>query len=145
MADWRAIDVFVEYVSWDSDIGKAKLMNKLGYQSRHWLEDYAEYSNKHLDCELPPSWLERYDNKARVFGWWASLKSLTQGSELGEKEKLSPVDGEPLEFVSMVSLDGILYMSKGKLGYLEFYKGEPIEGELASEDIEWLRSVMLPP
>jgi len=145
MDDWRGIDVFVEYVSWDSDIGKAKLMNKLGYQSRHWIEDYAEYSNKHLDCELPPGWLQGYDNKARVFGWWASLKSLTQGVELEDKEKLSPVDGKPLEFKYMVSLDGLLHLSEGKLGHLEFYKGEPIEGELTPGDIEWLRSVMLPP
>jgi len=145
MDDWRGIDVFVEYVSWDSDIGKAKLMNKLGYQSRHWVEDYAEYSNKHLDCELPPGWLQGYDNKARVFGWWASLKSLTQGVELEDKEKLSPVDGKPLEFKYMVSLDGLLHLSKGKLGYLEFYKGQPFAGELTKDDIEWLRSVMLPP
>ncbi|GAI01923.1 unnamed protein product [marine sediment metagenome] len=145
MDDWRGIDVFVEYVSWDSDIGKAKLMNKLGYQSRHWLEDYAEYSNKHLDCEPPPSWLGSYDNKARVFGWWSSLKSLTEGVELEDKEKLSPVDGEPLEFKYMVSLDGLLHLSKGKLGYLEFYKGQPIEGELTEDDIAWLRSVMEPP
>jgi len=45
----------------------------------------------------------------------------------------------------MVSLDGLLNLSKGKLGYLEFYKGTPIEGELTPGDIEWLRSVMLPP
>lgn len=145
MDDWRGIDVFVEYVAWDSDIGKAKLMNKLGYQSRHWLEDYAEYSNRHLDCELPPGWLEGYDNKARVFGWWASLKSLTEGVELEDKEKLSPIDGEKMEYKGTISLEGLLRLSEGKLGYLEFYKGQPIEGELTKDDIEWLRSVMLPP
>lgn len=142
MDNYQGIDVFVEYITWDSDIGKAKLMNKLGYQSRHWLEDYAEYSNKHPDCELPPGWLESYDNKARVFGWWAGLRSLTAGVEMEDKEKLSPIDGEPLAFVSTVSLEGLLHLSKGKLGYLEFYKGEPIEGELTPDDIAWLRSVM---
>jgi len=120
-------------------------MNKLGYQSRHWVEDYAEYSNQHLDCEDPPGWLEGYGNAARVFGWWRHLKSLTEGVSMGDKEKLSPVDGEPLEYKGTISLDGLLWKGEGKLGYLEFYKGEPIEGELSKDDIEWLRSVMEPP
>jgi len=132
-------------VSWDNDIGKAKLMNKLGYQSRHWLEDYAEYSNKHLDCAAPPGWLEGYDNATRTFGWWRHLKSLTEGVALGDKEKLSPVDGRPMEYKDTFSLEGLLYRSGGKVGTLEFYKGEPLFGDLSSDDIEWLRSVMLPP
>jgi len=145
MDDYQAIDVFVEYVSWDSDVGKAKLMNKLGYQSRHWVEDYAEYSNKHLDCEDPPGWLERYGNAARTFGWWRHLQSLAAGVEPESKEKLSPVDGEPLEYEFTASLEGLIHLSGGRVGYLEFCKGQPIEGELTAEDIAWLRSVAWQP
>ncbi len=145
MDDYTKIDVFVEYVSWDNDIGKAKLMNKLNYQSRHWTEDYADYSNKHLDCAMPPDWLVRYDNKARVFGWWVRLSSLAPGVDMDKKEKLSPIDGQPMEYKSTLSFEGLLHVSGGKVGYLEFYKGEPIEGELTPGDIEWLRSVMWKP
>ena len=145
MDSYLGIDVFVEYVSWDSDIGKAKLMNKLGYQSRHWLEDYAEYSNSHPDCEDPPGWLEGYGNKARVFGWWGNLTSLAAGADPGPREKISPIDGEPLEYEYMADIEGLLHVSGARVGYMEFCKGQPIIGELSVEDIEWLRSVMEPP
>ncbi|GAI12645.1 unnamed protein product [marine sediment metagenome] len=145
MENYLGIDVFVEYLAWDSEIGKAKLMNKLGYQSRHWLEDYAEYSNKHLDCPDPPGWLEGYGNATRTFGWWRHLKSLTVGVDMDKREKLSPIDGAQLEYEGKISLEGLLWKGEGKLGYLEFYKGQPLEGELTPDDIAWLRSVMESP
>ena len=145
MDDYKGIDVFVEYVVWDSDIGKAKLINKLNYQSRHWLEDYAEYSNGHLDCEYPPGWLENYSNSAHTFGWWSRMKSVVAGVDMNSKEKLSPISGKPMEYKGTISLEGLLRVSGGKLGYLDFYKGKPIEGEMTEEDIKWLRSVMWHP
>ena len=143
--DWRAIDLFVEYVAWDSDIGKAKLMNKLNYQSRHWLEDYAVYSNKNPDCELPPAWLEGYNNASRTFGWWKHLKSLTVGVELAKEEKLSPLTGEVMEREGNIGVEGLLWVTGGNVGTLEFYKGTPVWGHLSPGDISWLRSVMWSP
>jgi hypothetical protein len=144
-ADWKEIDVFVQYVSWDSDIGTARLMNKVNYQSRHWLEDYAAYSNKHPDCSGPPGWLEGYDNATRTFGWWRHLKSLTVGVDIEKKEKLSPFGGKAMEYKSTLSLEGLLHLSGGKVGTLEFYKGEPVFGDLSPGDVDWLRSVMWDP
>lgn len=143
--DYTKIDLFVEWVAWSSDKGRAKLMNKLNYQSRHWLEDYAKYSNEHLDCPCPPKWLEGYNNNTRVFGWWKHLKSLTAGVDMEDKEKLSPFEGEPMEYKGTISIEGLLYHSDGKLGSLEFYKGQPLFDNLSSEDIEWLRSVEYKP
>jgi len=140
-ADWQEIDVYVDYVAWDSDIGKAKLMNKLNYQSRHWLEDYATYSNKYPECVVPPAWLESYINATRVFGWWKQLKSLTPGVELNKKEVLSPLDGKPMEYQAILSLDGLLDRSDGDVATLEFCKGMEVWGRLSDGDIAWLRSV----
>ena len=141
--DYKKINIFVEYCAWgDSRRDKARLMNKLNYQSRHWLEDYAEYSNEHLDCADPPKWLESYNNNARVFGWWREMSSLTRGVEMESKEKLSPLDGEPMEYQSTISLEGLMWRSGGRLGTLESYKGQPLFGDLTPGDIDWMKSVM---
>jgi len=139
-ASWEGIDVFVDYVSWDNDVGKARLMNKLNYQSRHWIEDYATFSNKHTDCVNPPSWLEGYSNATRTFGWWRHLTSLTIGAK-EEKQTLSPINGKPMEYKSTISLDGLLMVSGGTVGTLEFFRGVPLLGQLCTGDFDWLRSV----
>ena len=61
---------------------------------------------------------------------------------MDKKEKLSPFDGKSMEYKSTLSLEGLLHLSGGKVGTLEFYKGEPLFGDLPPGDIGWLRSVM---
>lgn len=125
--------------------GRARFMHKINYQARHPLEDYAKYSNKHLDCPNPPEWLEKYNNKSRGFGWWKELGKLTKDVELEKEGKLSPIDGEPMEWQGSIlgrcTVDGLLLQSNGKIGSLEFIKGEPVLEELTQEDIEWLKSM----
>lgn len=139
--DWQDIDVFVDFVSWADEVGKAKLMNKLNYQSRHWIEDYARYSSNHLDCPEPPVWLEGYNNATRTFGWWKHLKSLTAGVELGKAEVLSPVTGEAMKYVGALDTNELLVAALGRVGTLDFVKGSPVYGTLSQSDIDWLRQV----
>jgi len=140
---WQGINVWVEYVSWNDEIGRMKLMNKLNYQSRHWVEDYAAYSNVWQGCADPPPWLASYNNNARVFGWWRHLKSLTEGVCMEEKEKLSPFTGAPMTYKGLMTFDGLMKVSDGQVGTLEFEKGKPILGMMTVDDLAWLRSVML--
>jgi len=141
----RRADVFVNFVSLDDSLGKAKLMHKINYQSRHPIEDYAVYSNAHPDCPNPPEWLLHYDNRSHVFGWWRYIKTMLEGVDMGDKEKLSPIIGEPMEYQRKVSLDGLLAYGEGKLGYLDLEKGKLVIGDLNEDDIAWLWSVMWQP
>jgi hypothetical protein len=145
LEDKGVVDVYVNFVSLDGGLGKAKVMNRINYQSRHPIEDYAVYSNKHPSCPDPPDWLLHYENRTRVFGWWRYISRLTEGADMSDKEKLSPLDGEPMEYMGTISLEGLLARGQGKLGYLDIVKGKPVVGELTEADIGWLRSVMWHP
>jgi len=129
------IDIYVGFVDeW------SKFLHKLNYNGRHWSEDYAEYSNENLDCPAPPEWLLNYDNKARVFGWWSNIKGFVIDKK--EIEKISPYTGEQMDYRGKYSLWQLDDESEGQFGYVEFIKGQPVEGMLTDDDKEWLKGVI---
>jgi len=144
------LDVFVEYIKFDTQMGRVRFMHKLNYKARHWSEDYAKYSNDHLDCDSPPEWLIHYSNKTRVFGWWGNLKSMA-GKASEDREKLSPYTGKPLKPIAtgLFAYEGreglatILELAGGRLFWVEFIRGKPVEGEYTPEDLAWLKSACL--
>lgn len=130
------VDIYVDYIdAW------GKLLHRFNYNGRHWSENYAQYSNEHPGCDDPPEWLEDYENRARVKGWWCNLKTIGAGKR-GDKAKISPYTGEPMKYMYSVSYEGLLSYAGGDLGSVEFVKGEPIESVLSELDLEWLKGVM---
>lgn len=135
----QAVNVWTEYIdSWQ------KLHHRFNYNGRHWTEDYAKYSNDNIDCQEPPVWLQHYENKARVRGWWSNLKNITTESD--EKEKISPYTGENMGYKDTndgITVESLVKYAGGSLGYVEFVKGHPFEGDMSENDIEWLKGVMI--
>lgn len=141
------LNVFLDYGQLDKQRGKRWLLHKLNYKARHWSQDYAKYSNENPDCPDPPSWLVGYDNRTKVFGWWANMKNV-KGKKSGEEiEKLSPYTAKPMEYIGRYTgapgLESILSQSGGRLVWVEFVRGQPFEGEYNACDIEWLKSVCM--
>jgi hypothetical protein len=136
--DVKSVDIYVEYIDdW------AKLHHRFNYNGRHWTENYAEYSNIHPECPDPPEWLMRYENKARVKGWWSNLKNMSVESQ--DKIKVSPYTGGNMTYLDTndgVTLDSLVRYA-GTLGYVEFIKGKALENDMTDEQIEWLRGVMI--
>jgi len=136
--DVKKVDIYAEYIDdW------VKLHHRFNYNGRHWSENYAEYSNIHPECPDPPEWLMHYENKARTFGWWSNIKNFTKENE--GKEKVSPYTGENMTYQDTndgVTVESLLRYA-GTLGYVEFVKGKPLEGDMTEEQIEWLKGVML--
>lgn len=135
------IDVYVDYVSWDDPLGRPKLMNKINYQTRHWSQDYAVYSNTYPKAANPPENLESYQNRARTFGWWKAISSFTRGATLKDKERLSPLTGSVMEYLGSVTFNGLIVNSQETLGFLDMVKGRPILEVLTVNEVAWLRSV----
>jgi len=130
------VDIYVSYIDvW------AKLIHRLNYNGRHWSENYAEYSNANPDCPDPPEWLENYENKARVKGFWSNLKNMALMPE-EEKVKESPYTGEAMRYMYPVGYEGLINYSSGNLGAVEFIRGEAKEGFLDDEQKAWLKGVM---
>jgi hypothetical protein len=141
MRGW--VDVWVSYIDMRDDIGRAKFVNTLAYNGRSWQEDYAYYSNKHPDCEMPPKWLEGYGNKSRPFGYWRDIVSLIKvlrGRKL-EKIKLSPYTAETLEYQGPTETRQMLEDSAGSLIAVDLIRGKAIERYLSDDDIQWLKNV----
>ncbi len=139
-------DIYVDFLRLDETRGKRKFLHKLNYKARHPIEDYAKYSNEHTDCPAPPDWLQHYDNKSRVFGYWNNLKAVSGKGE--DKVKLSPYTAKPMTYLGNFKgddgLDELLGRSPGnRLFQVDFVRGQPIETELSAADIRWLRSVCL--
>lgn len=129
----QKVNIFVDYVDvW------AKLLHKLNYNGRHWSENYAEYSNKYPDSQDPPEWLKGYENRARCKGWWSNLKGITVESK--EKEKLSPYTGEGMTYIQRIGFEPLT--EERVLGYVEFVKGQSVEGSFTRQDLAWLEGVM---
>lgn len=142
---WQRVDIYYKFIQLEAEYGKAQLMRAMNYQGRHPIEDYAVYSNRDLEAPNPPAWLTTYENRTRVFGWWRQLGTLARGG-IGEMEaKRHPVSGKPMESLGTMSLEGVLANCGGKLGYIDFDRGKPVEGMLTADDIEWLRNVMWDP
>lgn len=140
------LDVHVDFIRLDSEMGRVRFMHKLNYKARHWSEDYAKYSNEHTECKNPPDWLLHYDNRTRVFGWWGKLKVLA-GPLQNDKEKLSPYTGKKMTYTGKydgdTGLDTLLEASEGRLFCVEFIRGRPVESEYSPSDVAWLRSVCM--
>jgi len=139
---YQSIDVHMAFVRLGDELGRAKLMHKINYQSRHPIEDYATHTNRDLEAEDPPEWLTSYANRTRVFGWWRQIGSLAQGAIEETEDRPHPVTGEAMAYQGRISLEGALMNCEGRLGYLDVVRGKPITGELDSDDLLWLRSVM---
>ena len=139
------VDVNVAFLVLNENMGRVRFLHKLNYKSRHWTEDFAKYSNADPDCEDPPSWLEGYENRARVFGWWANLKAMA--GKVAREDKLSPYNSNPMTYVGSYTgdtgFDAMLEHTSGRLQWVEFIRGRPVEGEYTEEDIAWLRDVCM--
>ena len=140
-SSWEDIDLYVGYIKCDQGAGMGRLQNRLKYQSRHWSEDYAKYSNKHVNCGDPPAWLLDYSNATRVYGWWKQLSRLAGAVKQDDKVKLSPLTAMPMEREGNISLAKIEKLG-GDVGCLEFVKGRPVFGKVNSFDLAMLRSMV---
>ena len=139
------VDVYVSFVKLNHNLGRARFVNKLSYNGRHSVEDYAVYSNKNPDCSMPPEFIQHYDNKARLHGWWRDIKKIVILSVSKEKEKLSPYNAEPMKYLgryytSELLFDGDLY-GEMKLVGVDIIRGSPVERLLTEEDLDWLKGV----
>lgn len=137
----KLLNVYIDFARWDD--GKAKFIHKVNYQRRHWSEDYAYYSNEHPDCDDPPVWLEHYNNRSRVFGWWKALSQFA-GSEDDSPgkgkvfEKVDILTGEALVRDGVVEYDDLDVL---KLFSYDNYKGKPLIEPLDDYSFKWLKSV----
>ena len=139
-------DVATGYLRLGTQLGRVRFQHKLNYKARHWSEDFARYSRDVPDCPDPPAWLQHYDNRTRVFGWWSNLKTLTVAVK-EDKEKLSPYTGKTLEYIGNYTgdegFDLLLEKAQGRLSWVEFVRGRPVEGEYPLVNLAWLRSVCM--
>ncbi|MBA7571364.1 hypothetical protein ES708_13126 [subsurface metagenome] len=139
------VDVYVTFVKLNYDLGRAKFVNKLSYNGRHPVEDFVVYSNKNPDCSMPPEFIQHYDNKARLHGWWRDIKKIVILSKSKEKEKLSPYNAEPMKYLGRYYTSELLFdediCGDKKLMAVDVIRGSPVERLLGAEDLEWLKSV----
>lgn len=134
----QKIDIHYAYANWREIVGKCKLMHWFNYQGRYPLEDYAKYSNKHLDCPNPPEWLENYTNHNRAFGWWKQLKVIAPVKK-NENIKIHPVTGRDMEYWGHWSVYELI--DQGHIGFLEVIRGKPVFHRLSGKELAWLLSV----
>lgn len=134
------IDVMVTFDKLNTELGRAKFMHKLSYNGRNPIEDYANYSNKHLDCEDPPAFIRHYDNKARVNAGWKAVCGLYSPGKDDDKQKLSPYNAEPMEYVGKTYVSEVV-KDNVELVALDFLRGRPLEYYISDADKEWLLDV----
>ncbi|GAI67822.1 unnamed protein product, partial [marine sediment metagenome] len=121
-------------------LGRAKWLHNLAYFGRHPIIDYAKYTIKHPDCAMPPERIQHYANITRVGGWLRDINRLLVAGDTGrDKQKRSPFTGKPMLSVGSISVESLLELSGGDLGYIDFVKGKPVFGDLTPDDIEWLK------
>jgi hypothetical protein len=130
-------DVYVAFTKWDDGLGRMKLINKINYQKRHWLEDYARYSNDNTYCKNPSLWLEGYINRTRPQGWWCRLSDLS-GESIVSKDRISVFTGEPMFNSGSLYRWELMSMLKGEIGTFEVHKGRVIFWLLDEKDKAWL-------
>ncbi|MBA7561276.1 hypothetical protein ES708_02913 [subsurface metagenome] len=138
------IDVYATVVKLNLGIGMAKFMNKLSYNGRHPVEDFAVYSNKNPDCSMPGEFTH-YDNRARLFGWWRDMKKMVVLSEKEEKVKLSPYTAEKMARMGNYSTSQLLEDSEvggeRRLVAVDLIRGSPVERVLSEGEVKWLKGV----
>lgn len=141
------VNVYVDFVDTNQPDGWAKLMHKVAYQSRHWSENFAEYSNQHPDCADPEEWLTGHANRARLRGWWCLMSKIAVTSDT--REKLSPYSGKPMTDIKVSRYDRIQSFASltryacGCLGQVEFVRGKPVETMLTQADLKFLEEAMI--
>jgi len=147
VGDGKLVDIHVNYLpSVDSGVGRCKLLHKLGYVSRHYLEDFAKYTNENVVWDDPPEWLTEYPNRSIPLGWWRRIKSLIEATGVNvdewrkerraSKVKASPVNGEDLVFVGRASLRDVLKLPN--LGYFGYERGVIFLGRVTDKQRAWL-------
>jgi hypothetical protein len=135
------VDIFVDFVTLSDPLGRARFMHKLNYQQRRPIEDWAKWSNDHLDAPPPSEAFCRYANRARVFGWWKNLKSILPRHP-EKSPKLHPLTGQEMTYLGHETL---FSLTQGRpLGFLDMVRGKPIMASLTPSELHWLRSVQLP-
>lgn len=135
-------DVRVRFLDLATDEGRARFLHDVTYFGRRPIEDYAKFTIDNPGCANPPEVLTHYANRTRVFGWWRDIKRFIAGYEPKNKRgKLSPLTGKPMLYVGAGTLDGLLELSGGDLGYIDFVKGKPVFGDFTPDEIERLKQL----
>ncbi|GAJ10660.1 unnamed protein product, partial [marine sediment metagenome] len=117
-------------------LGRARWLHNLAYFGRHPIIDYAYYTNDNPECAMPPERIQHYANRTRVGGWLRDTKKLLAGKDTGrDKQKRSPFTGKPMIYMGSISVNGILELSGGDLGYIDFVKGKPVFGDLTPDEV----------
>lgn len=124
-------------VMWKEGANLHKFINKIVYQKRSWVEDYARYSNKHTDCADPPAWLENYDNRSVPLGWWANIGEYG-GSADGDGERISPFTGKPMIKDGIATVYSVLRKNNLNVGGMAIIRGEPKHFTLCPDELKWL-------
>lgn len=130
----------------EGDCDTKDFMFAIKYNGRHWSENYAEYTFEHAKAPGPPVWLQRYENKARLFGWWAELdRWISEDKEPTTAEKVSPFNGRTLTYLYRQGIETVCEAAKaGEVGSLEVEHGRVVLRQLNGADIAWLESVTWP-
>ncbi len=122
-------------------------MFAIKYNGRHWSENYAEYTHEHPKAKNPPIWLQRYENRARVYGWWAAMDQWIKPelAEVDTREKVSPVDGSNLTYAGRSNTATVqAAIEAGTVGTLEVERGAVVLGALSAADAAWIAAVTWP-
>jgi len=140
-----ACDVYVQFIDLRDPGNLPKLVHRINYQSRHWIEDYAVYTNDHPHADNPPPWLEHYDNRTRIYGWMQSLTTLAGPADPKDKAKLSPINARPMEYIGGLSLYALQNAPTGPLSGLDLARDGPLIYPLTPHDLDWLTRAIRPP
>lgn len=143
--DTLVCDVYVQFVDLRAPANYPRLVHKINYQSRHWIEDYAVYTNEHPHADNPPAWLEHYDNRSRTFGWMSSMAQFDTTAVLKREPKLSPLTGQPMQELSSISLIALREIASGPLTELNLTRDGPEYAVLSTAELAWLERVSLHP
>ncbi|GAI35406.1 unnamed protein product, partial [marine sediment metagenome] len=91
-----------------------------------------------------PEFILHYSNKARLSGWWRDIKKIAGTlSKDKERERLSPYNAEPMEYLGRYQSEDLLSCQDGRLVAVDFIRGCPMERLLGKDDKDWLKLVDL--
>lgn len=108
--DEKLCNVYYEYALFaqrDSERLNPKVIHTFKYINRSPLLDFADYSIDAPKCPSPPDWLEQYENRVRVYGWFRILKTLLaiKGVSLSKEDwVVCPLCGDTLAELGPSSL-----------------------------------------
>lgn len=73
---------------WCPITARGKTIHEFKYTNRCYLEDFAVFSNKDINCAFPPEIFVYYNNRARVFGWFRWIKDLLKAKQIVLSKKI---------------------------------------------------------